>query len=71
MTNGFLDVIRVLAAAPQAYASVDAALGRQPEKTFTALRQEVHRWRDECGREYSDDECEHLVRWLNRNFYKL
>jgi hypothetical protein len=31
----------------------------------------VHRWRDESGRQYSDDELEHLVRWLNRNFYKL
>lgn len=71
MTNGFIDVIRVLAVAPQAYASVDAALGRQPEKSFTALRHAVRRWRDECGRQYSDDECEHLVRWLNRNFYKF
>jgi hypothetical protein len=64
-------LFRMLSVAPQAFVAVDAALGRQPVKSVSSLRDEVLRWRDESGQRYSDDECEHLVRWLNRNFYKL
>jgi hypothetical protein len=69
--NGLNDFLRVLAVAPQAYASVDAAFGCLPSKSFNTLREEVRRWRDESRQDYSDDECEHLVAWLNRNFYRL
>ena len=64
-------LFRMLSVAPQAFVAVDAALGTHTVKSLGALRAEVRRWRDESGQAYSDDECEQLVRWLNRNFYNL
>jgi hypothetical protein len=61
----------MMSVAPQAFVAVDAALGRHTVKSVNSLREEVRRWRDESGQPYSDDQCEHLVRWLNRNFYNL
>ncbi|MGQ0651084.1 MAG: hypothetical protein ACT4P4_02265 [Betaproteobacteria bacterium] len=71
MNGSFFDLTNLLALAPLAFASVDAALGGQPVRTVATLREEVLRWRDQYAPEYSDTECEYLVRWLNRNFYKL
>lgn len=68
-SNDFL--FRMLSVAPQAFVAVDAALGQHSVKSITRLREEVRRWRDDSGQPYTDDECEHLVGWLNRNFYRL
>jgi len=64
-------LFRMLSVAPQAFVAVDAALGTHSVKSVSGLRDEVRRWRDESGYRCSDDECEQLVRWLNRNFYNL
>ena len=64
-------VLSILSVAPQAFVAVDAALDTHPVKSLKALRNEVRRWRDECQAHLSDADCERLVVWLNRNFYRL
>jgi hypothetical protein len=71
VNGSFFELTKLLTVAPLAFASVDAAFGGQPRKSIGTLREEVLRWRDQHAPEYSDAECEYLVRWLNRNFYNL
>jgi hypothetical protein len=70
-TSSFLGVLSILSVAPQAFVAVDAALSQHPIKSLKALRKEVSRWRDEHQSQMSDADCERLVGWLNRNFYRL
>ena len=70
-TGSFLGVLSILSVAPQAFVAVDACLGQHPVKSLAGLREEVRNWRDEYQPQISDDDCERLVRWLNRNFYQL
>jgi hypothetical protein len=70
-SRSFLGVLSVLSVAPQAFVAVDAALEQHPVKSLDALRKEVKRWRDEYQASMSDADCERLVGWLNRNFYRL
>ncbi len=70
-TRSFLGVLSLLTVAPQAFVAVDANLGQHPVKSMHALRKEVAAWRDEYQPGFSDDDCERLVGWLNRNFYRL
>jgi len=70
-TGSFLGVLSLLSVAPQAFGAVDAALDTHPVKSLKALRNEVKRWRDECQAQMSEADCERLVAWLNRNFYRL
>lgn len=64
-------VLSILSVAPQAFVAVDAALDTHPVKSLEALRKEVKRWRDECQPHMGEADCERLVGWLNRNFYRL
>jgi len=66
-----MSVLSILSVAPQAFVAVDAALDTHPVRSLGALRKEVKRWRDECQPQMSDADCERLVGWLNRNFYRL
>jgi hypothetical protein len=70
-TGSFLGVLSILSVAPQAFVAVDAALSQHPIKSLKALRKEVMSWRDEYQSQMSDTDCERLVSWLNRNFYRL
>ncbi len=70
-TGSFLGVLSLLTVAPQAFVAVDASLGQHPIKSLGALRKEVSAWRDEYQPDFSDEDCERLVVWLNRNFYRL
>jgi hypothetical protein len=70
-SSSFFGVLGLLSVAPYAFAAVDAALEHHPVKSIDALRKEVLRWRDEHHSRFSDADCERLVGWLNRNFYRL
>ena len=70
-TGSFLGVLSLLSFAPQAFVAVDASLERHPVKSIDALRKEVRAWRDEYQPDLSEADCERLVGWLNRNFYRL
>ena len=70
-TGSFLGVLSLLSVAPQAFVAVDAAFDHQPVKTLDALRKEVLAWRDEYQPSLSEADCDRLVGWLNRNFYRL
>lgn len=70
-SRSFLGVLSILSMAPQAFVAVDAALEHHPVKSLDALRGEVKRWRDEYQAHLSDADCERMVGWLNRNFYRL
>ena len=70
-TGSFFNVLSLLSVAPQAFVAVDASLGHHPVKSLAGLREEVRRWRDEYQPQISDADCERLVAWLNRNFYRL
>ena len=70
-TGSFMNVLSLLSVAPQAFVAVDAGLGQHPVKSVAGLREEVRRWRDEYQPQISDADCERLVSWLNRNFYRL
>ncbi len=70
-TGSFFNVLSLLSVAPQAFVAVDASLGQHPVKSMDALRKEVSAWRDEYQPYLSDDDCERLAGWLNRNFYRL
>ena len=65
------NVLSLLSVAPQAFVAVDASLGTHPVKSLAGLRREVRLWRDEHEPKVSDADCERLVVWLNRNFYRL
>ena len=69
--GSFFDIFTLLSVAPHAFVAVDAALGRHPRKTVDLLREEVRRWRNESAAEFTDADCERLVGYLNRNFYRL
>ena len=70
-TGSFFSVLSLLSVAPQAFVAVDASLGQRPVKSLDGLREEVRRWRDEYQPQIDDEDCERLVAWLNRNFYRL
>ena len=70
-TGSFASVFQLLSVAPQAFVAVDACLEQHPVKSLAALRQEVLAWRAQYQPQFSDADCERLVRWLNRNFYQL
>jgi len=70
-TGSFPGVLAILSVAPQAFVAVDAALSQHAIKSLKALRKEVLSWRDEYQAQMSDADCERLVSWLNRNFYRL
>src|SRR4051812_10773588 len=70
-TGPFFNVFSLLSVAPQAFVAVDASLGQHPVKSLAGLRQEVLNWRDQSQPDFSDADCERLVTWLNRNFYRL
>lgn len=70
-SRSFTGVLSILSLATQAFVAVDAALDHHPVKSLDALRKEVKRWRDEYQSAMSDADCERLVGWLNRNFYRL
>ncbi len=70
-TGSFLGVLSLLSVAPQAFVAVDASLGQHSIRSLDTLRKEVSAWRDEYQPDFSDEDCERLVVWLNRNFYRL
>jgi len=70
-SGSFQNVLSLLSVAPQAFVAVDASLETHPMKSLAGLRREVLAWRDEYQPQISDHDCERLVAWLNRNFYRL
>ena len=71
MPSRFTGILSILQLAPQAFVAVDAALDQHAVRSLDALRKEVKQWRDEYQSHMSDADCERLVGWLNRNFYRL
>ena len=70
-SGSFASVLSLLSVAPQAFVAVDACLEQHPVKSLAALRTEVLAWREQYQPQFSDADCERLVGWLNRNFYRL
>ncbi len=70
-TRSFLGVLSLLSIAPQAFVAGDAPVDQHPLKSMQALRKEVAAWRNQYQPDLNDDDCERLVGWLNRNFYRL
>jgi hypothetical protein len=70
-TGSFMGVLSLLSVAPQAFVAVDASFEHHRVKSLDALRNEVRAWRDEYQPDLSEGDCERLVGWLNRNFYRL
>ena len=70
-TGSFFSVLSLLSVAPQAFVAVDASFEHHPVKSLEALRKEVLAWRDEYQPQLSAADCDRLVDYLNRNFYRL
>ncbi len=70
-SGSFLGVLSLLSVAPQAFVAVDASFEQHTVKSLDALRKEVVAWRNEYQPDFSDEDCDRLVRYLNRNFYRL